>query len=351
MKYNVYKYLLLSILMDISIFEEKPSINDIDLKDKYFTNLVNFDINSMPNFIFYGNKGSGKTTKIYAFLCSLLDKKVYTLKNVEVEVEKKIFKFRSSIYHLEIDILELINNERIFFHNYLKSYCETRNIGLDIPKIILLLNVDKINRNSLLMLRKLIESTYQSAKYIFETNSISNIPETLSTRFLSFRVKNPNREEIEKMLKNIIKKNKIKITKTNLNKIINFDIDYNINYNLNNIILALNYYVKTKKILTNNYHKIICDLVNIILDKNLDFNNISKLKLICEKIFINCYDVNELVISINDTLCNKFKNNNELCFKIIKLSCECDINLVNSTGKYFIHLENYIIKLILLINN
>ena len=30
----------------------------------------------------------------------------------------------------------------------------------------------------------------------------TNIPETLSTRFLSFRVKNPNREEIEKMLKN-----------------------------------------------------------------------------------------------------------------------------------------------------
>ena len=43
------------------------------------------------------------------------------------------------------------------------------------------------------MLRKLIESTYQSSKYIFETNNISNIPETLLTRFFSLKYQNPKR--------------------------------------------------------------------------------------------------------------------------------------------------------------
>ena len=337
--------------MDISFFEEKPNISDIDFKNQYFSRLVNFDIESTPNFIFYGNKGSGKTTKIYAFLCSMLDKRVYTLKNNEIEVEKRVFKYKSSIYHLEIDALELVNNERIFFHNYLKGYCETRNIGLNIPKIILILNFEKINKNSLLMLRKLIESTYQSAKYIFETNNISNIPETLLTRFFTFRVKNPDRNEIEIVLKSLIKKNKIKISKTNLNKIIDYDSNYNYSYDLNNIFIAFNYYIKTNKILNNNYHNVICEIVGLILDKNLNFNNLSKLKNICEKIFINCYNPHNLVCNISKILCDKFKNNYELCINIVKLSCDCDINLSKSTGKYFIHLENYIVKLILLINN
>ena len=201
------------------------------------------------------------------------------------------------------------------------------------------------------MLRKLIESTHQSAKYIFETNNISNIPETLLTRFFSLRVKNPDRKEIETVLKDIIKKNKIKITKTNLNKIIDYDSNYNYSYDLNNIFIVLNYYIKTNKILNNNYHYIICEIIGIILDKSFNFDNLSKLKSICEKIFINCYNPNQLVCSINKILCEKFKNNHQLCFSIIKLSCDCDINLSKSTGKYFIHLENYIVKLILLINN
>ena len=133
--------------MDISFFETKPNIDDIDFSCNYYKELKSFDIESMPNIVFHGNKGSGKTTKIYAYLCSLLDKRVYTLKNNEVELEKRIFKFRSSIYHLEIDCLELINNERIFFCNYLKEYCETRNIGLDIPKVIYIMNIELIHKN------------------------------------------------------------------------------------------------------------------------------------------------------------------------------------------------------------
>lgn len=337
--------------MDISIFEQKPCIDDIDFKNKYYKSLSNFSLESMPNFIFYGNSGSGKTTKIYAFLCTLLDKKVYTLKNEEVEVEKRLFKFKSSIYHLEIDALELLNNERIFFHNYLKEYCDTRNIGLDLPKIILIFNSDKINKNSLLMLRKLIESTYKSSKFIFEAQSISNIPETLTTRFYAIRIPCPSRKEIENTLKELIKKNKIKITKKNLDKIIDFNIKYSSNYNLNKIFSAFNYYIKKNKLLYDNYHKIVNEILDILLDTKFNFNNISILKNLCEKIFVNCYNPNEIIISINKILCDKYKNNSEMCYKILRLSCNCNLDIETSTGKYFIHLENYFVKLLILLNN
>ena len=337
--------------MNKSFFETKPSVDNIDFSDKYYQCFKNFKIEDMPNFIFYGNKGSGKTTKIYAFLCSLLDNRVYSLKNNEVEVDKRIFKFKSSIYHLEIDCFELVNNEKIFFSGYLKEYVQTRNIGLDLPKIIYITNIDKISHNSFLFLRKLIESNYQSSKFIFETNNLGIIPNVLLTRFMQFRVKNPKRDIIETVLKKEIKENKVKITKKNLNKIIDFDKNYKSYYDLNNIFIAYNYYLKTGKILVDNYHNIINEIIGIITTKKQKFSNLIFIKGICEKIFINCYDVYELVVSINKILVDLNKDNPEKCHKILELSLEADINLHQSTGKYFIHLENYFVKLIILLSN
>lgn len=337
--------------MSISILDNKPNVDEVDFQCKYYKELKNFKIECMPNIIFYGNKGCGKTTKVYAFLCSMLDKRVYTLKNNEVELEKKNFKFRSSIYHLEIDCQELINNEKIFFSNYLKEYTETRNIGLDLPKIIFLMNIEFISNNSQLFLRKLIEKNYCSSKFIFETSSISSLPQSLKTRFFCFRIPNPKLEEVEIVIKKIINKNKIKITKNNLNKIINYETKYKNYTDLNNIFIAFNYYLNTNKILFNNYHNIIDELINIITYKNLKFEHLSKIKIICEKLFINCYNVSDIISSINKILEDKYKNNEEMIVKILKLSSDCDYNLANSTGKYFIHLENYFVKLITLINN
>lgn len=335
--------------MDISFFEKKPNLNNLNFKNKYVQNLVNFNVEDMPNLLFFGHKGCGKTTKIYAFLNTILNDKVYNLKNVEIELDKKIFKYRSSIYHIEIDSLELLNNERFFFQNFLKEYVSTRNIGLDMPKIIILLNAHKINKNSLLMLRKIIETNYISSKYIFETSNINFLPETLLTRFLSLRISSPKREEIEDLFTNIIKKNKIKFGKKILNSIIDVDKNYSLFYNLNNIFCAFNYYIKTNELFINNYHKLINEIIVIIINKKTNFEIIYILKSICEKIFINCYDVHELIFNINYILTNKYNNDLKLCTNIIKLTSECDMNLLKSTGKYFIHLENYFIKLILLI--
>jgi len=335
--------------MNTSFFEKKPNINDIEFIDKHYQSFKSFDIETMPNLVFNGPRGSGKTTKIYGFLCSMLDNKVYTLKNNEVEIDKKSFKFKSSIYHLEIDCNELLNNERIFFNQYLKEYCETRNIGLDIPKIIYFINVEKIHKNSLLYLRKLIETNYQSAKFIFETTNISSIPITLISRFLIIKVKSPSRESIELVLKKIIKENKYKVTKAILNKIIDCDIKYKNHHDLNNIFLNFYFYIETKKMLVNNYYNTIDELISIVTSKKVEFIGALYIKSICEKIFINCYDVNELVLCMSNILMNKYNSNITICENIINLSNECNINLQNSTGKYFIHLENYIIKLIILL--
>lgn len=337
--------------MNFNIFEKKPNLDEIDFKNKVIYSFKVLDIEQLNNCIFVGKKGCGKTTQIYALLCSILDKRVYNLKNNEVELEKRIFKFKSSIYHLEIDCLELLNNERIFFNNYLKEYIDARNIGLDIPKIIYFINLEKLSKISLLYLRKLIEKNYHACKFIIETSNLSLIPVSLTSRFLTLRIPVPKRKDIEIILKNIIKQKKIKITKVNLNKIIDNDLKYKNYHDLNNIFISLEYYKEKKELINNNFYNTIDEIINIIYDKKIDFNNMINIKNICEKIFINCYDINELLNCIYFILIDKNKNDIDLVYKIIDESLKSNINIFNSTGKFFIHLENYIIKLIILINN
>ena len=110
--------------MDISIIKDEPNLEDLDLVNKKLIYFKSLNINNLPNLLFKGVSGSGKTTQINALLCTLLDKRIYQLTNRKVEIDKKEFKFLSSIFHLEIDICDFIGNERIFFNHYLKDYKE-----------------------------------------------------------------------------------------------------------------------------------------------------------------------------------------------------------------------------------
>ena len=182
--------------MYLSFFEDKPNLDQLDFKCDILNKYSKNNVDSLNNIIFIGINGSGKTIKVYAFLCSLFNNKVYDLKNIEFEEDGKIIQYKASIYHIEIDALELLTNEKLFFNNFLKNYCVTRNIGLDLPKIIYIKNAEKLNKQSYLFLRKVIETNYKSCKFIFEMRSLSGVPESLQSRFFIVRIKMPQESEI-----------------------------------------------------------------------------------------------------------------------------------------------------------
>lgn len=337
--------------MSIHIIDKKPNLNDLNIKNKILLNYKNLDIDSMQNLIFNGLKSTGKTTQIYGLLCSMLDNKVYNLKHNSVEIEKKIFKIRTSIYHIEIDCYELLNNERLFFGHYLKEYVETRNIGLDIPKIVIMINADKLSVQSFLFLRKVIENNYKSSRFIFETSKLSCIPESIRSRFFIIRIKPPSLKEINSYVQGILIENKLKLSKTILNKIINEELYYQGYYHFFNIINGIDYYLETNKIIQNQYYEFIEEIIKIILIKNININQISKIKSLLEKAFINCYDFNDVILKVNYLLSKKFYEDIDLLEKINTKTIECDYALNHCTGKYFIHLENYLLQLIILIHN
>jgi DNA polymerase III delta prime subunit len=343
--------------MSISIINKKPNLDDLIIKKDILIKYKNLHIDSFQNIIFNGIKSSGKTTQIYALLCSIFDEKVYNLKHNSIEIEKKIFKFRSSIYHIEIDCIELLNNDRLFFNNYLKEYAATRNIGLDIPKVILITNVEKICYQTFLFLRKIIENNYKSSRFIFETSKLSCIPESIRSRFFIIRISPPKKKELFDFINKSLIDNKKKISKTIINKIINKEIYYQGYYHFFNIINGIEYYLETNEIIQNQYYNFLEDLIKIIFIKNINIIQISKIKSLLEKAFINFYDFNDIIYKIDRLLYKKLYNDNnnndndDLLYKISQKTIQCDYALNHCTGKYFIHLENYIIQLIILIHN
>ena len=339
--------------MSINIINKKPNLDDLIIKNSCVIKYKYIHIDSFQNLIFNGIKSSGKTTQIYALLCSIFDEKVYNLKHNTIEIDKKTFKFRSSIYHIEIDCIELLNNERLFFSNYLKEYVETRNIGLDIPKVIVMTNVEKLCQQSFLFLRKIIENNFKSSRYIFETSKLSCIPNSIKSRFFIIRIIPPKKKELFYFINNILIDEKKKISKTMINKIINKEIYYQGYYHFFNIINGIEYYLETNELIQNQYYNFLDDLIKIIFIKNINIIQVSKIKSLLEKAFINFYDFNDIIYKINNILYKKLYNNdnNDLLDNILKRTIECDYALNHCTGKYFIHLENYIIQLIILIHN
>jgi DNA polymerase III delta prime subunit len=206
--------------MNISFFDDKPTLNELDFKIPILDNLSNVNINEIVNMMFYGIPSCGKSTKIYALLASIFNKSVYDLKNITFEEDRKIMIYKASIYHIEVNPLTLGSNEKLFINSFLKSYTESRNIGLDIPKIILIKNADSLSKQSQMSLRKIIEKTSLTAKFIFEVSNLSNIQEPIISRFLLIRVKMPSLNDIITCLKNFSIKKNIVINDIIINEII-----------------------------------------------------------------------------------------------------------------------------------
>lgn len=334
--------------MYLSIFDDKPNLDEIDFPHIYLKKYSLLNLDNLNNLIFCGLKGSGKTIKIYAFLCSLLNKKVYDLKKQTFECDNKCVQYKTSIYHIEIDALELLTGERIFFNNFLKEYCETRNIGLNLPKIIYIKNAEHLNKLSFLFLRKLIEKSYLTCRFIFEITSASSVPGPLLSRFFIIRIHMPSQTDILSCLKNYLYRKEKNIEEEVLNQLIEKSKKTN-QYNLKNIFGMVRYYLVTGKYFEFFYNQYQNKILDTIFNKNLNMNEIYSLKGIIEDMFVNLIDSTELISFLNYQIFNKLDElkiqHNDLKCELIQIALKHDLN-IKKGNKEFVHVLNYIIDVI-----
>lgn len=336
--------------MNISFFEDKPLLDDLDFKLDMLNHLSKIHVDELLNIIFYGVPTCGKTTKIYALLATIFDKRVYDLKNMVFEEDRKTINYKSSIYHIEIDPIQLGSNDRFFLQTFLKSYTETKNIGLNIPKIILIKNANMLSNQSQFILRKMIEKTYLNAKYIFELSNLSNFIPPLLSRCLLLRVQMPNKEDIKLCIKKFSIKKGYTLEDNLINEIINDSNNVSCMFNLKKIFGHLRYYLLTNKKFKLLYYDKFDDILNYINSKKISFVTLQKIRDLVNEMYINLVPMNELLYYLFEKITFLNKDNYEILYQLINLTVDCDNNMVKG-NKECMHLELYIVSLIDLLHN
>lgn len=336
--------------MNISFFEEKPLLDDLDLKIEILDKLKHINIHDLLNTIFYGLPYTGKTTKIYAFLATILDKRVYDLKNITFEEDRKKLFYKASIYHIEIDPIILGSNEKFFIQTFLKSYCETKNIGLNIPKIVLVKNAHLLSKQSQLAFKILIENNLLTSKFIFEISNFSKFNTTLGSRCVLIKIPCPKFEDVKKCLINHAISRNYQIDDSVIEDIIKTSNKTNYYINLKKVFGYYLYYISVNKKFEFLYYDKFDEIITLINSKKISFINLQKIRDIVNELYINLVPMNELLLYIFNTLYKIYINDNSFLCKLIELTQKCDINLIKG-NKECLHLEHYIISIIDTIHN
>lgn len=271
--------------------------NYIPLTEKYFpktlkecfhssnTNQMLLKISNskdIPNMMLHGSNGSGKYTRIILFLKNHLkinlNSKVKAIDTVtglfvplptikNKEKNKVLFSVVSK-GHCEIDL----NQSRIDkgLINFLKKYCKNKNILLKTHKYIILKNFQYLKKETQNSLRFIIEKSYNTVKFLITINSLSKIIEPLRSRFIFLSVKSPNMVESKYILKNIIKKENIKITNYKIKTLINNSKEKCNLINLKELILSLEGTSIINKIYKTEKQTILDNLLKLVKKGNRD---------------------------------------------------------------------------------
>ena len=336
--------------MNISFFDDKPNIDELDFKLDILNRFKGITIDELTNLIFYGLPTSGKTTKIYALLSTIFNKKVYDLKNITFEEDRKSMIYKSSIYHIEINPITLGSNEKLFVSSFLKKYVESRNIGLDIPKVILIKNADLLSKITKLSLRKIIEKNLKTVRFIFELSNLSSFTEPLISRCLLIRVRLPKINEIKECLKNFSTRKGFMISDEKIEKIINESNKITMNIDLKKIFGSYFYYLHTSKDFKFIHYDTFNEIINFISNKKISFPNLLKIREMINEMYIKLVPMQDFLFFIYNELCSLYKNNNDFMFKLLDLTVKCDNNLKKG-NKECLHLEYYIIAIIDILHN
>jgi len=163
--------------------------------NKNFNEIINlFNKNKLPNKILLsGPKGIGKSTLAYHLINYIFSKDEtdsYNLDFNEVNILNKSFNLIKNGTHPNFFLVDLIDEKKSIEISQIRKMIDYTNKSSfnSLAKFILIDNVEKLNKNSVNALLKLIEEPNDNVFFILIHNSNKKILETLKSRCLIFKI-------------------------------------------------------------------------------------------------------------------------------------------------------------------
>ena len=238
----------------------------------FFCEIINlYNQNKMPNKILLsGKKGLGKSTLAYHVINYILSQSEdykYNIKEFNINKENRSYKLIQNHSHPNFYLIDLIEEKKNIDIAQIRSMITYSNKSCfnNTPRLILIDNIENLNKNSVNALLKILEEPNDGIFFILINNNEKKILPTLKSRCLTFKVNLTLGQSID-IANQLLNKNIFDhinsdiinhyITPGEIINLFNLAVDKKINlldYDLENLLKLLidNAYYKKDKIIKN----------------------------------------------------------------------------------------------------
>ena len=310
--------------------------------------LILYNQHNLDNLIFHGQNNSGKRTFINALLNHLFKKNISKLK----KIVKRTVKFNStktaielieSPHHFELNLYEYGLSDRYVIMSFIRELGSFKSITAQPYKIIVINHSDKTSELAQLALRRIIETSHNTIRFILCCENLNAIDINLRSRFVPIRIPKPKKPEQILYVRKLFDNNNKIYTEEDITKLIESS-----NGCIYNINILVNHFVHTS-----NLNLPILSLTSLIepIIKNIYAKNINSIIIIRKHVY------NLLLLNISPSILINllFKHFLESDISIIKkhklIHIGAKLNIDNTNTQYDIFIiEAFVIKLKILIH-
>ena len=327
-------------------------INNLSDLFKYFENksLCNLtnQFYDIPHINLYGLEGSMKNFYAYYIINQLNNIKINT---DEFKLQEESFLIKNNTisfklinhkYFKEINLHHKMSNSKNILKHYILPIIQNKNFFLK-KHIFIIKDFDKLNYQSFMLLRRVMELYNQNVLFIFISTSLSNIPDAVKSRCLNIRCPLLETKILVKLVQNLIKN--FPIEKKDITKLVknnNNDI-YKILFNLEHIINDNHF--KLKDIL---FEDISGHLSFLKKEKN-HFKVLIKNREFIFKLINYNYNNQIILEYFLNIIIKKYHKYIDL-IKITKITSQTEFDIINSSRESF-NYEKYLLKIYKLFHN
>lgn len=179
----------------------------------------------LPNLIFHGDYGSGKSNAILYFLKNLLNSdKVYnrtsTILNVNDSNNEWPINIIKSPFYFELDAQDFGYNDKKILSAFVSQICKNMNVITNKYNIIIIKNAEKLTKDAQYTFRRIMENNFKSCRIIFSTHNTSLIDSSITSRCVMFRIPSPKNKELYDYLNYICDLEKIEFNSPDLKELV-----------------------------------------------------------------------------------------------------------------------------------